>query len=708
VINIPVDVNEMVSNLPRHLDDDYAFNVHIKRHLIHKSKYLSGYIKKSTVKKWLNFLITKPLYKNYGIRIDESVLNNINEPINLPPVDASDTNANEIASEPMIEPISEDPEHINDLLLARQHTLMWSEEKYLELAPGINKRHISLLFDEHAEELSFPSIYLGEPRTFTLDKVTPYMMAHSEIRRTDRRGVKPEHILYMAMKVMRMRLTDGMYCTFKTNNLKQLTRQNIEDKQFMDNMIEQNLSFLKSVPNSVQYWMSRKKDVFAMIRQLGKPTLFLTLSANEYSWPDLLRILYRLEKGREWTGEGDPVTSMSSDLRTTLVNEDPVTCCLYFDKLVDTIMFLLKSKSYSPFGRYRVLDYFKRIEFQQRGSPHAHLLLWLANDPSEPVDENMPGTLQLIDSLISVDETRIEREKLQTHIHTFTCYKRARDEENRVCRFGAPFWPVEHTVVLLPLTKDDGRRRQLKQKYADMHHSLEFDEDFESLNAFLQHHHVENYDYYLNILRAGITRPKVFLKRSIQQCWINNFNPWVAKVLRSNTDIQFILEEYSCATYVVEYVNKTNRGMSNLQRELIKLRDEYPDKDYSALLTEVGLKMLNAVEISAQEAAWYLLTLKMSESSRKVEYIPTTWPHERQHVRKSKKQMDDEELGLESTNIWHENIIEKYQSRPQSMETVSLAQFVSYFYQQNKTKEYKRREFPKVIRYCQYQTSELR
>jgi len=187
-----------------------------------------------------------------------------------------------------------------------------------------------------------------------------------------------------------------------------------------------------------------------------------------------------------------------------------------------------------------------------------------------------------------------------------------------------------------------------------MHRSLEF-EEFDSLDGFLLHHRIDNDDYYLDILRAGITRLKIFVKRSIAQRWINNFNPWVAKILRSNCDIQFILEEYSCATYVVEYVNKTNRGMSNLQRELIKLRDEYPDKD--SILTEVGLKMLNAVEISSQEAAWYLLNLHMNECSRKVEYVPTTWPHERQRVRKSKKQMDDEELGTESTDIWKENVL---------------------------------------------------
>lgn len=165
------------------------------------------------------------------------------------------------------------------------------------------------------------------------------MMASSEIRRSDRRVVKPEHVLYMAMKIMRLRLTDSLYCTFKaTGDLAKLTRQNVQDKQFISNMIECNLSFLKSLPNSVQYWMSRKKDLFAMIRQLGKPTVFLTLSSSECTWPDLLVMLYRLKHGKDWAGNGDPATEMSSDMRSSLVNDDPVACCLYFNKLVDTIM----------------------------------------------------------------------------------------------------------------------------------------------------------------------------------------------------------------------------------------------------------------------------------------------------------------------------------------------------------------------------------
>lgn len=701
VVNIPVDVDQMVSTLPRMLDDDQAFNVNIKRHQIHKSSYLSGYVTKGVVKEWLRYLLTTELYKLYNVRVDASFFDHFGKRSAL---EAScSSNGDDI--EALVESLEERDSTAHELLLAKQHTLMWSEEKYLDIAPGMKIQPLSLLYDEHAEELSFPSIYFGTARRFKVS-VTPYVIASSEIRRTDRRGVTPEHVLYMAAKVMRFRLLENIGHSFvASDENKKITKRDLEDRKFVEGCLENNLAFLRTIPNSAQYWLGRKRDVFAMIRQLGKPTLFLTLSASEYMWGDLLRLLYRLRFGKEYAANDDPVTSLGADLRTTLVNEDPVACCLYFDKLVDTIMWLLKSSRYSPFGQYHVVDFFKRIEFQQRGSPHAHILLWLKDDPCEVVSENMPLTVRLVDSLSSVNDELLVNPRLQTHRHTFTCYKKVVvDDENKQCRFGAPFWPIEETVVLLPMAAKDPRRSEYRQRYSEMHHALEYN-DYTSLEDFLDSHGVD-YSEYLNVLRAGIARPRIFLRRAIQQKFINNFNPWIAEHLMSNMDIQFILEEYSCAMYVVEYVNKTNRGLSNLHRELIKLRDEYPDMDYTQLIRTLGSKMLNAVEISSQEAAWYLLGLNMSEASRKVEYIPTVWPHERFLVRKSKAEMDKEQLSDGSSAVWRDTVIDKYQARPAELEGVTLAEFVALWYT-GPDNQYRRRKVSKVIRYRNYSTTEL-
>ena len=268
---------------------------------------------------------------------------------------------------------------------------------------------------------------------------TTQSTAQHHIRRTcrrDRRGVPPDHVLYLGMKILRLRVAQGIQHTFKCDvENKNITRANIQDPEFLQEKVDKNLTFLKSIPNSCQYWAHRKRDLFAMIRQIGKPTAFLTISANEVRWPKLISILHRLNDYYKDVN----VEDLTSSMRSTLVNEDPVTCCIYFNRLVDVIMRILKSKYYhNPFVQYRVVDYFLRIQFQHRGSPQAHIILWLDNDPEEDVSEDIPKTFRMVTGLCSVDRndlTSDEQYERQVHKHTFTCIKRG----EKKCRFNIPY-----------------------------------------------------------------------------------------------------------------------------------------------------------------------------------------------------------------------------------------------------------------------------
>ncbi|GFV16004.1 ATP-dependent DNA helicase [Trichonephila clavipes] len=183
IINVPVSIDSMVRTLPRNLSDDLCINVHIKRKKIHNSSYLHGIINKGTIKIWLQFLLKSPLYTMYDIEIDESFFEN-----------------NDIDTIPQDEISEHIP--IEESLVSQQQTLMWNEAKYLRLAPGEKNLPHSLLFDEHAQELSFPAIYLGQFRTFRDGvRVTPYTMATSELRRSDRRAVTPYHVKGVFLEV---------------------------------------------------------------------------------------------------------------------------------------------------------------------------------------------------------------------------------------------------------------------------------------------------------------------------------------------------------------------------------------------------------------------------------------------------------------------------------------------------------------------------
>jgi hypothetical protein len=124
----------------------------------------------------------------------------------------------------------------SEFLIARQHTMMWNEDEYLDIAPGHRATPLNIICDRHAEEISFPSMYYGETRRYNLNvSVTPYLSATSEIRRRDRRGTTPQKVLYLAMKIMTLRMVKDIYNTFRNvSYTENVIRRMLEDRQFLD------------------------------------------------------------------------------------------------------------------------------------------------------------------------------------------------------------------------------------------------------------------------------------------------------------------------------------------------------------------------------------------------------------------------------------------------------------------------------------------
>jgi hypothetical protein len=105
-----------------------------------------------------------------------------------------------------IETLNTDTVPDSEIVHARHHTMLWNEKHCLDIAPGQRSSPLNIICDAYAEELS-PSIYYGVGRQSKDSvSVTPYMMATNETKRSDRRGVAPQHILYTAMKTLRLRV----------------------------------------------------------------------------------------------------------------------------------------------------------------------------------------------------------------------------------------------------------------------------------------------------------------------------------------------------------------------------------------------------------------------------------------------------------------------------------------------------------------------
>jgi len=209
---------------------------------------------------------------------------------------------------------------------------------------------------------------------------------------------------------------------------------------------DQAYQFLKSVRGTPLFWRLKVRELIAMVKQLGSPHFFLTLSAADMQWPELLIILSK-QKGVTLT-EAE-IINMSYEDKCKLLREDPVLATRQFEFRLRKFFSTVLLSSCGPLGL--IETYFYRIEFQMRGSPHAHCLIWVKNGPnvdSAPVEElaaffgkYISVSIPSNDKLLSVLVPR-----LQKHSHSVACKKKKTD----VCRFQFPHPPSTENIVAYP------------------------------------------------------------------------------------------------------------------------------------------------------------------------------------------------------------------------------------------------------------------
>ena len=149
--------------------------------------------------------------------------------------------------------------------------------------------------------------------------------------------------------------------------------------------------------------------------------------------------------------------------------------------------------------------------------------------------------------------------QLQIHKHSRTCRKKA----DRICRFGYPLPPLNRTIILEPLDTDVEKYKKMYEKIQKKMNTEKegFDMTYEQ---FLSDVIEMNEDDYIKCIRSSLKASKVFLKRSPKDIRVNLYSETVLRAWKANIDIQFVLDSYACAMYIISYISKSQRGMSAL------------------------------------------------------------------------------------------------------------------------------------------------
>lgn len=219
----------------------------------------------------------------------------------------------------------------------------------------------------------------------------------------------------------------------------------MQSPNFVDNLVKQDDGFrvLRNLRGLPPYWEQTEKDVFAMIRQLGTPTWFCSFSSAETKWPPLLKCLNKLVKQKSLTDE--EVSALTWEEKCILIKSDPVTCARYLEHRFQTFLVNVMKSKMNPIGEN--VDLFYRVEFQQRGSPHVHILIWIKDAP-EYNGTNHEEVATFIDKHVTckIDDEIYNLVNYQTHRHAKTCRKKGK----AICRFNFPLPPILIQLFWIP------------------------------------------------------------------------------------------------------------------------------------------------------------------------------------------------------------------------------------------------------------------
>ena len=701
VINVPVDIQPTINCLPRPMDENFTVAIQLKKKLAYKKVDFKENVRPLRVLSALHWLMNNSqLYKKSGIVVDESWFQEVTESsedtvrefleVSKESKVKNNTEGeiqehNNTSENDTVESNDYDSDHYSEVD-ANEHvgnvdTLVDDADidnkcdKVFTFAPGEGQHPLSLYQDKDAEYLCFPTIFCGQTPPSRDERLVPVHYSDIvkwELRSVDRRAAQSVPNIFFKHKKLQMKqISDKVNLAVRRCKKRgqKITAAEARDSSYVDKLVnlDEGYYIFRQLRNSPAYLETRKKDIFAMIRQLSLPTWFMSLSAADTRWTDLLKMLAKLNDGIYYSEK--ELENLSWQEKTKLFQKDPVTCSRYFDHRVQEFLNTVLKSSCEPIGK--LLDYFYRVEFQQRGSPHIHMLVWIENAPTLETNSERE-IVQFVDKYLTCNtdnEKTANLVGLQSHKHSRTCRKKGKP----ICRFGFPLPPLPRTMLLYPLEEDVDKYKKKNTELLKAMNEYKDNVDM-TFEEFLENFAKMDFDDYIKCIRSSLKAPKVFLKRKTKDMRINLFNEGILCAWKANLDIQIVLEPYGCASYIVGYISKSQRGMS-AQLDAAAKEARKGNLDLKKQVRHIGNVFSNCVEVSAQEAVYLDLQIPLTKCTRDIVFVNTSVPEERIFLLKPKAALD--ELPAESTDVESDNVIQRYSKRPKQLSKFCLADYVS-------------------------------
>ena len=358
VVNVPSDVNSTVHTLPRLISDSQTIPIKLKRRLSYKHHYQFQNVRPKKVLEAAQYLVTtSELFKSEGIEVQDTWQNTVTthseensewgEFLNNDNIEKDSekeirniVNNNKDNSGCLNSVAIDDEDNDNWCEVDERHsgvtdTLLQDPEiagngdNIISFAPGEGNKPLGIFMDKDSEFLSFPTIFCGKRRADNKTRKVPVSyssIAKWELRCQDRRAAQSvPNVFYKLKKLQIKQIQDTASISLRKCKTKgkKYTAGDFKSDDYVNKLIHLDEGFrvLKNLRGSPAYFQKCKKDLFAMIRQLGNPTWFCSFSAAETRWTHLLKTLGRILEKKEYSNE--EINNMTWQQNQTLSKETP-------------------------------------------------------------------------------------------------------------------------------------------------------------------------------------------------------------------------------------------------------------------------------------------------------------------------------------------------------------------------------------------------
>ncbi|XP_073671989.1 uncharacterized protein [Paramisgurnus dabryanus] len=577
------------------------------------------------------------------------------------------------------------------------------------VAPAEGNNPVRMLMDESNEAKCFPTLFPKGTGTFHAprsEKITLSRYLNNRILNADGRFAQNLDYIFYGQYLSELNqvisnVSIALRKGYDTNNIHTITSETLRNKESLQKIFnfDEGYKFLKPVRGTPVFWQSVQKDLFAMVRQLGIPTWFCSFSSADLRWTELMKTLAKQERCEK------PLDELDWSDRCGMLKRNPVTAARMFDHRFHCFLKDVIMSPAQPIGK--IIDYFYRIEFQQRGSPHTHCLFWVENAPQVDRDDD-DKVVKFVDQYVTCEMPSEEDEmyeivnNVQQHSkrHSKTCKKKG-----TTCRFNFPRPASKNTFITRSCQNDENEDenqpdnikrvkkskkmnncKQIPKEIAEVivkkvkECLLNTDIVFDSVDSLFETVGI-NQELFEAAYNKMTKKTSVLLKRKPCDIWVNQYNRDLLRCWNANMDIQFVVDAYSCIVYIISYISKQEREMGLLLANAQKEAYNQGNMDAKQALRKLGSVFLHNRDVSSQESVYRLTNMKLKEGSRKVVFVPTGSNTVKMSLPLKIINKKVESAENENEEIWMKSITDRYRARPKTehFTEMCLATFASQY-----------------------------